>query len=133
MAAETEDQTYIVNEQQFALLVPGLKPETRHYFYFDGADRSSDCAPQYGKIGDSLFSDENGELALTFFYKSSIVQTTDVKEQLSENDRLAGVKKVVISSSDNSSRAETTLTVAPQDTSNSILTKTTETDITLSS
>lgn len=128
-----DSQAYILNEQQITLTVPGLKPNTKHLFYFDGVDSSSDCAPQYGKIGSDLFSDENGELTFTFFYRSSIVATTDFKSELSDNDKIAGVKKIVVASSDDSSRAESTITFAPIDTSTSSLMKTTDSDVKLSS
>lgn len=128
-----EDQTYILSEQQFKFVIPGLKPSTQHFFYFDGIDKSADCAPEYGKIGNSLFSDENGEIAFTFFYKSSIVGTTDVKSELADTDRVAGVKKIVVTSSDDSSRAESTITFAPVDASTSSLMKTTDSDVKLSS
>jgi hypothetical protein len=128
-----DSEGYILNEQQVSFNVPGLKPDTQHYFYFDGVDKSADCAPESGKIGDSLFSDENGELVFTFFYKSSIVATTDVKEELADNDNVAGVKKIVIVNSDESSRAESTISFAPVDTSTSSLIKTTDNDVVLSS
>jgi hypothetical protein len=126
-------QGYILNEQQISLTIPGLKPDTQHFFYFDGVNKSSACAPQHGKIGSSLFSDENGELNLTFFYKSSIVATTDVKAKLADNDNVAGVKKIIVVSSDESSRAETTISFAPIDASTSSLIKTTDNDVMLSS
>jgi len=107
-----EVNSFIVREQAILFNVVGLKPNTRHYFYFDNVDNSSKCAPLAGKKGDSLISDKNGKItSFTFFYDADIDASTDRQKVVSEINRIAGVKEIRIESSDGVSIATHQITI----------------------
>ena len=125
--------SYIVREQVINFRVVGLKPNTRHYFYFDNVDKSAKCAPGQalntyvfrtgdaqlaGRQGDPLVSDARGNLNFAFFYDSDIDTTTNYTELLSVINRVAGVKQVRIQSSDQTSSASYQITILGNQTSN---------------
>lgn len=65
-----------MNANTIRVRVWGLRPNTRHYFFFDRAQMSSRCRPAkyvngkwtgYGKIGTAVKSDKNGRLYAEFF------------------------------------------------------------------
>jgi len=106
-----EVKSFIVREHAILFNVVGLKPTTRHYFYFDNVDNSSKCAPESGKKGDSLISDKNGKITFVFFYDSDIDASTDRQKVVSEVNRIAGVKEIRIESSDGVSIATHQITI----------------------
>lgn len=105
--------TYVVRDQRFEFKLAGLKPNTRHYFYFDGVDKTPYCQMLNGKIGQNLFTDASGNMNFFFYYQSGISPTKSLTYELSLYSKIAGVKKVLVTSADGTSYAETTVTFAP--------------------
>jgi len=103
---------YVVRDQRFEFKLAGLKPNTRHYFYFEGADLSAKCQMLNGKIGAGLFTDLEGKMDFFFYYQSGISASNNLKTELSLYSKIAGVKKILVKSSDAVSYAETTITFA---------------------
>lgn len=106
-----EIRSFIVREQSIAFNVVGLKPNTRHYFYFDNIESTAKCSPEAGKKGDSLFTDNKGKISFVFYYDSDIDANTDRQEVISQMNRIAGVKEIRIESSDGSSSASHQMTI----------------------
>lgn len=105
--------SYVVRDQRFEFKLAGLKPNTRHYFYFEGTDLSAKCQMLNGKIGTGLFTDNQGKMDFFFYYQSGISASNNLKTELSLYSKIAGVKKILVKSSDAVSYAETTITFAP--------------------
>lgn len=57
------DKLYTIN-------VTGLKPLTKHDFYFETVKRNTDCRPINGDIGDDLVTNIEGSLSFEFHYSS---------------------------------------------------------------
>ena len=75
-----KDRTsYVVRDQRFEFKLAGLKPNTRHYFYFEGADLSAKCQMLNGKIGTGLFTDIEGKLNFFFYFQSGISASNNLK------------------------------------------------------
>ena len=102
---------YIADSQRFDITVTGLKPLTRHYFYFDDNDKTGSCQQLKSDAAiagtQGLISDSNGILSFTFFYDAGINEaTTDFQRQAQLAAQIAGIKSFSVSSSDGSSLAK---------------------------
>lgn len=102
---------YIADAQRFDIVVTGLKPLTRHYFYFDDTDKSGSCQQLKSDPAISgtsgLVSDSNGILSFAFFYDAGINEsTTDFQRQAQLAAQIAGIKSFSVTNSDGSSEAK---------------------------
>ena len=57
----------------------GLKPNSRHYPYFDGTDVSSTCTPSGGSAGDPIYTDANGGISGLSFALAAGTFRTGIK------------------------------------------------------
>jgi len=103
---------YILRDQEFKFNLIGFKPNTKHYFYFDGVDLSAECRLLNGKIGSDLNSEDDGSLNFIFYYSSDISAETEFTEELAEYSKIAGIKKIQIKNDDGSSYADTSIIIA---------------------
>jgi len=108
----------VANETSMTVEIRGLKPNTKHDFYFGDQLYNSSATPLFGQFknqygqdtvgGSTLISDDSGNLKFKWFFKSglvdSITRTAYVKNQVANN--LINVNKVAkIKSSDDVSTA----------------------------
>ena len=71
----------------------GLRPNTKHDFYFDGTLNNSACQP-YGKNrGDNIISDGNGYAKFTFYYSSGITIVDSYSALQAALNNVVGDKK----------------------------------------
>ena len=59
---DTNVSTYI-RALTITITAFGLKPNTKHYPFFDGTDVSSTCTPSGGSAGDPIYTDSNGGIS----------------------------------------------------------------------
>lgn len=82
--------------RDISIYMSGLRPDTRHYFFFDGVDVNSNVAPgtavddadsvqRFGELGAAVSTDSNGVLravfaipAETFFVGDRVLEIVDV-------------------------------------------------------
>jgi hypothetical protein len=96
----------------FVFTVNGLKPSTRHYFYLDSIDKSDKCVPLGKNIGDPIITGAGGDVQFNFLYDSGLPTTeTDYRTLQTQLNSIVGSKVVVLKSSDEKSKATTTITV----------------------
>lgn len=105
---------YISDAQKFDIEVSGLKPQTRHKFIFENADRTSSCSQlNFSPVlinTQDLVSDENGNLAFSFFYDAGIDEaTSDFEQQNLLAAAIAGRKSFSVENSDGTSGASGTI------------------------
>ena len=98
---------YISDAQKFQISVVGLKPNTMHKFFFDGADNTSKCSQNRNSTTNTagLLSDANGTLNFEFYYDAGIseVAITDVEQRNKLIAAIAGTKIFRIESNDGNS------------------------------
>lgn len=96
---------FIAAPQKFTITVRGLLPTTVHYPYFDRKKiSSSDIKPVYGKLGDSLVSDANGQLTFEYYYDSGLPASASTYAYFQElRASVAGNKQLVVTNIDQSS------------------------------
>lgn len=107
----TTNSTPTPTHQRFDVLCTGLKPNTRHDFYYEGVVRNKDCAPRgvaYGSAtwirqGTSnnatfLTTDSSGKLEFAFFFTPSIEKEVDAANKVVYE--LAGNKKFEVRATD---------------------------------
>lgn len=113
-----QSYSYSFAEQRFDFSLTGLKPNTKHSFYFENTDKSTKCR-QLGKtLGQDLITDAYGNLSFEFYYESDIPHNTVVTEYVQAElllSNLAGIKRIKVSSIDNTSIAEDLLTFTVPD------------------
>lgn len=101
--------SYSFSEQRFDFSLSGLKPSTRHYFYFENTDKSAKCR-QLGKtLGQNLITDAYGNLTFEFYYESDIPHDTTITDYVQAElllSNLAGIKRIKVTSVDGTSIAE---------------------------
>ena len=94
---------YMTKQGVFNITVNGLIPSTLHYLFFE-RDRvsASNFKPVNGKIGDPIYTDQNGQASFTFYYNSPFVaaSTEDIYTEYAQ--RLGGDKQLVLASSPSS-------------------------------
>lgn len=59
------------SDNLYTITVTGLKPSTKHNFYFETINRDVDCRPIGGDLGDDLITSNNGQLTFEFHYTNS--------------------------------------------------------------
>lgn len=107
----TSQPPAVSNEQQFNVVITGLRPSTAHTFYFEGTDQTSKCKQAGGVLGSGLQTDANGVLDFVFYYNSDIESNTTLTSSLASTDMTAGVKNISVTNADGTSSAEGTLQV----------------------
>lgn len=108
------NSVFTVSEQVFLFEVAGLKPGTKHLFYFEDVDRSTKCKPSGGDLGANLVSSAQGILAFEFYYDAGLpadTTYTDYVQQQTYYASIAGTKKIAVKNSDETSKAEDTITI----------------------
>lgn len=74
----------------------GLKPYTRHYFYYEVLNRSDRCKQFGKKLGDPLITDENGMLEFSF-YNTTGIKTDSTGSDVYRSFALStGIKEAVV-------------------------------------
>lgn len=114
----------IFNDQRFSIIGSGLKPNTMHSMFFDNTDETQFC---YGPTQNNLVTAEDGTILITYYYASEVSRqyntlTGDASGSYTQtqqfNDllnKLVGVKQIILQNSDQTSMANTILTVADLD------------------
>lgn len=101
----------IAAEQAFEVRVTGLRPNTDHKFFVEGADKTADCK-QVGRIlGGGLQTDANGEMTFIFYYYPTIESVDVASEAAAATEMLASTKAVKVENTDGSSRSESVIQV----------------------
>lgn len=78
----------------------GLKPFTRHYFYFNKV-KQTDRVKQLGKkLGQPLITDENGVLDVIFYLSSGISSSSPASTSYKVSNLTAGIVDVVVTTVD---------------------------------
>lgn len=106
-------------DQVFIGSAHGLKPNTLHKFYFGGVDYSAACHPTLpfcAKIGGGLVTDSNGRMSFNFFFLRPFqtINVTEIVNWEQCKSMFTGTVTCVVSSADQSSYAEFTLTSSLQ-------------------
>lgn len=109
-------ETYIVADQAFRFVVSGLRPQTTHYFLFENANNTADCAQSGKQKGTGLVSSNGGILDFTYYFSSGIAPSTDQRILADQYNRIAGIKKIRVQNSDNTSVAQDIITFVPYNT-----------------
>jgi len=110
--AASQNITYIAAAQRFVISAQGLRPATRHYFYYNGTDSSASCQIYGGLPGDNLQTDANGAITFTYYYNSGLPSNaTSLLANQDLKNRIAGTKQAVLTNSDNTSSCYVTLQV----------------------
>lgn len=90
---------YVADSQKFTISVTGLKPNTKHDFYFSGELKTDKCRIIRGmsNINTNLVSDNSGNLSFDFYYDAGIDESTsDVSQQYKLLSSIAGTKVFTI-------------------------------------
>lgn len=97
-------------DTSFRLEIAGLKPNTPHTVSLGGEDVSA-AAKQDGKrLGETLRSDSNGRIHFKQFHKPKIEATSELKQAAAAKQMLSGIKSLIVTNADNSSRVEAFIT-----------------------
>jgi Domain of unknown function (DUF4815) len=107
----TAQPAAVSNEQQFNVVITGLRPSTSHTFLFEGTDQTAKCKQAGGVLGAGLQTDANGVLDFVFYYNSDIESNTTLTSSLASTDMAAGTKNIEVVNADGTSSAEGTLQV----------------------
>lgn len=87
---------YVADAQKFNIIVSGLKASTKHEFYFNGELKTDKCRivrSSSAFIGDSLISDNSGNISFDYYYDAGINESTsDVLQQYKLLSSIAGTK-----------------------------------------
>jgi len=97
--------------QKFRLTARGMKPLTRHFFYFDGVDSGSSCHPNGGVYGGNLVTDKKGELVFHFHYRTPSTLNTTFATATEARNALVGNKSMILRTTDNTSIASAVVQV----------------------
>lgn len=98
---------FISGDQSFEIIVSGLKPNTKHKFFFDNVDQT-DKAQQLGRaLVDPIISDESGVIKLKYYYTPSDITdvTSDFAQASKTSAAIATVKSFEVKSDDATSTA----------------------------
>ena len=116
---------WIADAQKFTITVSGLQPYTRHYFYFEGVDKTARCQqiipaddianfnPGFEPTAGELYSSVSGKLTFEFFYDAGITEaTTDFELQNQRAANVAGKKAFVVRTDGGGSSASGAIDIA---------------------
>ena len=94
---------YMTKQGVFDITVNGLIPSTLHYLFFE-RDRVStnNFKPVNGKIGDPIYTDQNGQASFTFYYNSPFIAASSEDIYAEYAQRIGGDKQLVLASSPSS-------------------------------
>jgi hypothetical protein len=77
----------VPKEQVFKCTGRGLKPNTRHQFFYENIDRTKDCrqlnttrtstSPIIGRLGGPLITDSSGYVEFNFYFTAAVEQEVD--------------------------------------------------------
>lgn len=113
-----KNNQYIAPEQAIDLTISGLKPSTKHSFYFDGEDKTAKCKPSGGQIGDDLVSNSSGILSIKFYFDFGFSSNMQFSSMSELNSYLAGIstkKKMEVRNSDGTSKATDAIKLSVND------------------
>ena len=103
--------TSVINEQSFTINVVGLRASTNHKFYLSGADKTAQCRPVGGVLGDALQSDVDGKLSFIFYYVTETIPSSSIEAGAAASEFATSVKNYKVESTDALSRATGTIQV----------------------
>jgi hypothetical protein len=113
--SQSQKTNYALAAQKFTITTTGLKPNTVHYFYYNGVNATASCIPVAGIPGSNLQTDATGSIAFEFYYNSGIPAATALTSTQDLSNRVTGTKQAYIASGDNSSISYVTLSVVTGD------------------
>lgn len=129
---------WIADAQKFTITVTGLKPYTRHYFYFDGVDKTASCQqiipsddinnfnPGFEPTPGELYSSTSGKVTFEFYYDAGITEaTSDFEVQNQKAANAAGRKIFVVRTDGGGSSASGAIDIAYYGKSNATTSPTT--------
>ena len=100
---------WIADAQKFVFTVTGMVPYTKHFFYFDGVDKTSKCQqlipaddiqnfnPSFEPTPGELYSSLSGKITFEFYYDAGITEaTSDFELQNQKAASIAGRKIFVV-------------------------------------
>ncbi len=94
---------FLAKQEAFTVDARGLLPSTLHYVFFENKRvANTDIKPLNGKIGDLLFTDENGKVSFVFYYRSEIQSLVSEEAYAETMLRIGGDKELVVASSNGS-------------------------------
>lgn len=108
---DTSGPGVIAAEQAFDIRITGLRPNTDHKFYVEGADSTSSCKQEGKILGGGLQTDSNGDMSFTFYYYPTIESVDVTSEAAAATEMLAASKAVKVENTDGSSRSESVIQV----------------------
>ena len=95
--------TFLAKQEAFEVEARGLIPSTLHFVFFENKRAAnSDIKPLNGKLGDLLYTDENGKVSFVYYYRSEIQGVTSEEAYAEKMLRIGGDKELVIASSNTS-------------------------------
>ena len=116
---------WIADAQSFTITVTGLQPYTRHFFKFDGTDRTARCQqiitgedvnnfnPGFVPTPGELYSSYTGKLTFEFYYDAGITESSsDFEVQNQRAANIAGRKIFVVQSDGGGSSASGLIDIA---------------------
>lgn len=116
---------WIADAQKFTITITGLQAYTRHYFFFDGLDRTAKCQqlipaneignfnPGFNPTPGELYSSLSGKITFEFYYDAGITEaSTDFEVQNQKAASVAGPKIYVVKTAGGGSSASGAVTIA---------------------
>lgn len=98
---------FISSDQVFEFEISGLKPNTKHRFFFDNVDKTDKVQQRGRSINEPIISDSSGVVRMIYFYSPSdlIDVVTDFAQVSKISAAIASVKSFEIRSDDGTSYA----------------------------
>lgn len=59
----------VIPNQRFPISCAGLRPNTRHYFTFNGVDKSAACRQTGKALGEALITNSTGQIQFEFYFE----------------------------------------------------------------
>lgn len=109
---KTTDVVSVTPDQAFECYGRGLRPDTKHRFFYENVDRTADCkqilekgvtyAVETGKLGGPLITDENGKVKFIFYFTPRVEQEVDKLNKVNYN--LVGDKVFELRATDSTAK-----------------------------
>ena len=96
--------------QKFDLNVTGLKPSTEHVVFLGDTDFTSSVKQSGQLLGETIKTDENGNIDLSVFYGPQIEPNSSLAISAANVEMISGVKSLTIKSADDTSSVTTVIT-----------------------